>query len=254
MKKLLIIVLLSFSQTAIVYADDTWTDVGVYAFMTDVDGDVEIGNVTSDVDVPFKDILENLDFGFMGYVEHRRGKWSFIGDIFYADISVDDTVASNAIASVELDVVLKQVLAEGYVGYRVLERKDGAAYLGVDVLAGIRYNKIDVDIGAEINVLSLSAAASRSADIDWTDAVVGVRAQYDFGNGWGITGLADIGEGSDSKSYQLMGFVNYQYSDDLKLFGGYRHYHLEQDETVNGLAYKLDLDYAGPMFGISKRF
>ena len=254
MRKILLIpALMVFMMPGLVHADDSWTDIGVYGFISDIDGEIRTGNVTSDVDVPFKDILENLDMGFMAFAEHRREKWSFIGDVFYADISVDDTVAVSPTLSVGLDVGVKQTLAEGFVGYRVYEQKNGDAQLGVDLLAGVRYNKIEVDIGVEAAALGVSSA-SRNGDVDWADGAVGVRAQYGFGNGWGMSGWADAGEGSDSSSYQLMGLVNYQYDEDIRLFAGYRHYHFEYEGRVGALPYKLDLDFSGPMLGLSKRF
>lgn len=231
----------------------SWTEVGVYGFMTDIDGEAKTGNVTTDVDVPFKDILDNLDVGFMGFAEHRSGKWSFIGDVFYADISVDNTIALSPVTSVGLDVGVKQTLIEGFVGYRVIESNNGASTFGLDLLAGIRYNKFEVDIGLEAAALGVPSA-SRNGDVDWMNGVIGARAQYGFGNGWGVSGWADVGEGSDGDTYQLMGLVNYQFSDDIKFIGGYRHYHLEYKDSVAGLPYELDLDYAGPMLGVSKRF
>ena len=112
--------------------DDTWTEIGAYGFMSDISGDVTISNVTTDVDVPFKDLLDNLDFGAMAFIEHRRGKWSLIGGLFYADISVDRTIASNPILSVTLDAEVKQLLLEGFVGYRVFVRDLGDTQLDKD--------------------------------------------------------------------------------------------------------------------------
>ncbi len=56
------------------HAQENWTEVGIYSLMTAIEGEAKVGNVTSDVDVSFSDILDNLDMGFMGFVEHRRGK------------------------------------------------------------------------------------------------------------------------------------------------------------------------------------
>lgn len=78
-----------------VMAEETWTDFGIYLFATGIEGEIQFRNVTADVDVGFDDILDNLDIGFMGYIEHRRNNWSFIGDIAYLGVSADKSSASK---------------------------------------------------------------------------------------------------------------------------------------------------------------
>lgn len=235
-------------------AQENWTEIGVYGFISDIGGETKIGNTTLEVDVPFSDLLENLDVGFMGFVEHRRDKWSFIGDLFYADISVDDTTAVNPALSIELDAEVKQIMAEGFVGYRVFEQDHGNARFGIDLLGGVRYNKIEVDLGVRATLLGLTASASRNRDEDWVDGVIGVRAQYGHNNGWGVSGWADIGKGSDSNSYQLAAFVNHRFKNNVKLFGGYRYYDFQYEAGSGASRIKLDLDFSGPMLGIAYRF
>ena len=110
------------------------------------------------------------------------------------------------------------------------------------------------DIGVEIQQLGLSASASRNRSEDWADGVVGIRAQYGGSRGWGARGWADVGQGRDSSSYQLAGFVNYRFENKVNVFGGYRHLHFEYEDTKGANPIKLDLDYSGPMLGVSYRF
>ena len=262
MKRLFITALLTavFMSTAALAQEsqplggDTWTEIGAYGFMSHISGDATFRNVTTDVDVPFRDLLENLDFGAMAFIEHRRRKWSFIGDLFYAAMSVDDTIASNPILSVTLDAEVKQLLLEGFVGYRVFEQDFGDNQLGIDLLGGVRYNRLEVDIGVQASLLGLTASASRNRTEDWADGVVGVRAQYGGSSGWGVSGWADVGKGSDSSSYQLAGFVNYRFENNVRLFGGYRHLSFEWEDGSGASRVELDLDYSGPMLGVSYRF
>ena len=253
MKKIFLLSgLLSLLILNSVHANEKWTEIGMYMFLTDIKGDTRIGNVVSDVDVPVSDVLDELDMAFMAFVEHRNGKWSFIGDIFYANIGAKDTIARNNVTavSVDVDVELKQLMLEGFVAYRVVDKRDGITRFGVDLLGGLRYNKIETELGVQVSALGLTTAGSRNGDIDWTDAVVGVRTQYSFGNGWGLSGWADIGDGQDSSSYQLIGLVNYTFKNKARVFGGYRKYNMEYED--NSIA--LDLDYQGPILGVSFRF
>lgn len=231
----------------------SWTEIGAYGFMTDVSGDVKSSNVTAPVDVSFSDILENLEMGFMGFAEHRNGKWSLIGDVFYADIKVEQSLAVTSTASVRVDVKQKQLMTEGFVGYRVAEQVQDGNQFGLDILVGARYNRIDVEIGLDASQLGLGAA-SRNPSIDWVDGVIGLRAQFGGNRGWGATAWADFGKGADSSSHQFAGLVNYRFDNNVNLFGGYRLYNFKY-ETGSGTRFvELDLDYKGPMLGISYRF
>ena len=145
-------------------------------------------------------------------------------------------------------------MTEGFVGYRVFEQDRGDARLGIDVLGGARYTSLEVDLGVQVSLLGLTASASRNRTEDWADGVVGVRAQYGGSRGWGATGWADIGKGSDSSSYQLAGFVNYRFENNVNLFGGYRHWNFKWEDGSGASFIELDIEFSGLMFGVSYRF
>ena len=103
-------------------------------------------------------------------------------------------------------------------------------------------------------MLGLTTSASRNPDEDWVDVVFAFRVQYGHENGWGVSAWADIGDGSDSGSYQFFGTVSYRFKNNIRIVGGYRLYHLEYDSDSEGRRLDLDLDYTGPMFGVAYRF
>jgi hypothetical protein len=234
-------------------AEETWTDLAIYMFATEIEGEAQIRNVTADVDVGFDDILDNLDIGFMGYIEHRRDKWSFIGDLAYLRVSNDKSTASDGILQVVLDVEFEQTVFEGFVGYRILEREYDAADLGLDLLVGARYTKLETELSAEASLLGLSTSGDRSRDEDWTDAVLGLRLQYGGRKGWGSTFWVDVGDGSDSSSEQFMALASYRGDSNWQFFGGYRYLHLEYETGSGTTKFGVDLDYTGPIFGASYR-
>lgn len=232
------------------YAEEPTTELGIYLFASEVSGDVGIRNVTIDVDASFSEILDSLDLGFMGYFEHRRDKWSFIGDLVYLKIG-DDASASLGPLTLDVDIELEQTVLEVFAGYNVFERDYGESKMNMDVLVGARHILIESDISAEVSLLL--PFGPRSIDEDWTDAVIGVRFRNTYQNGWSSKVWIDAGEGSDSSSYQLMAFVGYQKSDSWKLFGGYRYLNLEYEKGSGTSRFGVDLDYSGPMFGASYR-
>lgn len=255
MKKLFLALMVVCAGSLPAHAqEEAWTEVGGYLWAASMKGDTQIRNVSADIDVSFSDILENLDMGGMAYAEHRRGKWSFIGDGLYMKLSASDTLASNGILTVTLDAEVKQIMAEGFVAYRGFEENYGASRFGIDLLGGARYNSLEVDVGVQAGLLGLTTQASRNRREEWTDGVVGLRAQYDHNNGWGTTVWADIGEGPDSHSYQVAGLVGYKFENNVKLFGGYRLYHAEYDQGTGVSRFGIDTDSSGPMLGVSYRF
>ena len=234
-------------------AEGPWTELGAYLFASDIDGKVRIRNVTSDVDVGFDDILDNLDLGFMGYVEHRRNRWSFIGDFAYLKLAADDSTASDRLLQVELDAELTQTVIGGFVGYRILERDYDTAGLGVDLIVGARRTDLEIELSTEAELLGLSNSKSRSGEENWTDAVVALRLQYGGRRGWGGSLWIDTGDGSDSSSEQFTALASYRGDGNWQFFGGYRYLNLEFDRGSGSTRFGVDLDYSGPMFGASYR-
>ena len=149
---------------------------------------------------------------------------------------------------------LSKLIAEGFVGYRVLAQDHGDAQFGIDLLGGARYNNIEVEIGVQAILLGLTKSASRNPSEDWVDGVIAARVQYGHDNGWGASAWADIGDGSDSSSFQLAAIVSYLFKNNIRVFGGYRQYSFEYTSDSGGRRFELDLDYSGPMFGVSYRF
>jgi hypothetical protein len=230
------------------------TEVGMYGFLNAINGTSQLGNVTSDLDISFKDLLENLDIGFMGFVQHRRGKWSFIGDIFYADISTGGNLAFSPTLTLSVDATIKQTWVAGFVGYEVYEKKNGDTKLTLDVIGGVRYNNLDIKLDATAAGLGLVTAASRQRDENWVDGVIGMRGSYDFGNGWAANGWLDAGLGKDSNSYQIMATASYTFANNIKVYGGYRAYHMKYNTDAGPRFFEIDATYSGPILGASYKF
>ena len=84
--------------------------------------------------------------------------------------------------------------------------------------------------------------------------MVGLRGNHDLGNGWGVNGWLDAGVGRDSNSYQLLLSGNYTFDNNVKLYAGYRLYHVEYEDGDDDNRFEIDADYSGPIFGLSYQF
>ncbi|MCP4878695.1 MAG: hypothetical protein GY896_24855 [Gammaproteobacteria bacterium] len=253
MLKRFFVVVLSFLMSAPALAEETSTDLGIYLFATGIKGDARIRNVNTEVDLGFDDIVENFDMGYMGYIEHRRGPWSFIGDLAYLRLAADDSFATDGNLEVELDIEFEQTVLEGFAGYRVFEHEYDTKELGIDLFIGARHTILEVELSSEASAFGLSRPSSREKEEDWTDTVFAVRLQYGSARGWGSSFWLDVGDGSDSSSEQFMALASYRGNGNWQYFGGYRYLNLEFDTGSDGSGFGVDLDYTGPMFGAAYR-
>jgi hypothetical protein len=113
------------------------------------------------VDVPFKNILKNLDMTAALTLEARHRRWGFILDGMYLKMSAGGETPGRLLTSI--DVQVEQVLAEASVAYRLLEGERG--YL--DLLAGARY----IHLASELN-FHLDSAGVRDLSNDLSSAIV----------------------------------------------------------------------------------
>ena len=260
MQKRLITAILALLAVTPAWAEETWTDLGIYLFAAGIEGDAKVRNVTAEIDFGFDDVIENFDMGFMGYFEHRRDKWSFVGDLAYLKLSDDESAAFDrriTTVEIELDAEIALGILGGFVGYRVLEREYDAASLGLDLLIGARYSELEIDLSAEATLLGPIMSQSRQNDKarkdDWTDTVLAVRLQYGGRKGWGSTFWLDVGDGSDSSSEQIVALASYRGDSNWQYYGGYRYLNLDYESGSGTSKFGVDLDFEGPVFGASYR-
>ena len=79
-----------YAQTDDTEISDTWQFAGaVYLWGAGIDGKTQSG---TEVSVDFGDLVDNLEMGFMGAFEARKGKWMFLTDVIYLDIGANKSV------------------------------------------------------------------------------------------------------------------------------------------------------------------
>jgi hypothetical protein len=192
-------------------AESGWhVRTALYGWATMLDGDVTLRGYNAPVDVAFDEILENLDFSVMGVVEVGRGNWSFMADLFYAELS-----AGNSKGNLDFDVQLDQFIGNFAVVRNVID--DSCRRF--DVFAGARVNSMDLDL--EINrKRSFSGADSQT----WVDPVIGFRYQQALSDKFFFRVLGDIGGFgvSSDLTWQGLAAVGYHISDSASVAFGYR--------------------------------
>ncbi len=223
--------------------ESEWSyEATIYLFMPETDTSIARPRTTLDGTLSFSDALSNLDLAFMAAFAASNGRWSFLADYNYTNLSFGNDTPGPAFSG--LDTSTKTQFLSGYVGYRVYEDPS----IQVDLAGGFRWFSTETEF-----TLKPGAAAGRttSVDSDWTDAVLGARARFVISDRWTGTGFVDYGGfTSDSETWQVLVTADYAINDRWLIRGGYRY--ISFDHEINGNDFKFS--QSGPLIGATYRF
>lgn len=198
---------------------------------------------TAQVDAGFDDILEDLNFAFMGMGEARYGRFAVVADIVYVDLEDDASTPGPFFSGADLD-------SETFIGtfqasYRVLAAERG----NLDLRAGARVWHVSTELDLDAGLL---AARKHDDSETWVDPVIGAQGQLHLGSGFYLTAMGNIGGfgAASDLTWDLFGGLGYQAWDWFAPVVGYRHLSVDYDN--DGFLY--DLDMSGPVIGGVFRF
>ncbi len=222
----------------------SWQCTGaVYAPLMGLDGTIGIGPVVRDVELPFHDILSNLDAGLTGAFEARRDGWSITGDLIWLKLSGSAALVRDS------EVLLKEdeVLGSLSVGYEIYRSEKAT----LDLLGGGAFTWID----AELELITPSLATpqrSTSGSQSWIDPFMGIRFREmvsERGVIFATATYGGFGVGSD-EYWQLLAGYGYRLSESTSVAIAYRM--MATDYQNGGFLY--DVKMSGPNLGLIYRF
>jgi len=224
-------------------AADTWQfQLTPYLWIASITGRGGIGNLVIDTDTSVSDSDVELNFGFMGTFEARKGKLVLLTDLQYSNLSTEKGNPGPFFSSTRAS--FKTFVLDPEVGYRILDNDKGAF---VDVLGGIRYWHVNGDLQFRAGILpAVEVSRSRS----WVDGVVGLRGKAALSKRWFVSGKADLGGGGSNFTYQLFGGVGVNVGKRLALIGGYR----DLNVNYNKDGFLFDMSLHGPILGFGIKF
>ncbi|MBY6083394.1 outer membrane protein [Ruegeria arenilitoris] len=233
---------ISAATSALSQQSDWSYSATIYLFTPETEVSLDTPAGTLDGTLSFSDALENLDLAFMGTFTASNGRWSFLADYNYTNLSFSNETPGPA--SSGLDTSFKTQFLSGYVGYRVLETPTAS----VDLAGGFRWFSTET----KFNLLPGTAPGNQtSVDSSWTDPVIGVRARVAFSDKWSGTGFLDYGGfRSDSETWQVLLTADYAINDRWLLRGGYRYISFDHDINGNDFSFHQ----SGPVIGATYRF
>ncbi|HSO74071.1 MAG TPA: hypothetical protein VLU47_04475 [Blastocatellia bacterium] len=223
-------------------SSDKWQFmVAPYLWIASISGELGVGDVTTEVDPSFSDILDSLNFGFMGVFEARKNKFMLITDLFY--ISLEETKSASGPLFSALTAESKTFMLSPVVGYRLAE-KEGAS---LDALVGIRFWHTSTRLELEPGLL---AGRVRDNSKNWADVIGGLRGQAHLTRIFSLIGRGDLGGGGSDFTYHLFGGVGIDLSESVSLFAGYRYLHIKYDRDD----FLFDGAFKGTVLGAAFRF
>lgn len=202
----------------------------------------QFGLPTIKVDSSFSDILQNLDFAFMGAAELRHERFSVIGDFMYIKLSADADTPFGLLTK-EVDVQSETVAGLLGVGYAVLDGDRGH----LDVVGGIRVWSVDTTITLNGGFLD---GRSTNDGATWVDGMAGFRGKYALTDTWFISGWGLVGTGGANIDWDVAANIGYQFNDTVSAVAGYRA--LGVNYRNDGFVF--DTVQQGPILGMTVKF
>ena len=204
-------------------------------------GRVGILDRSTQVNASFNDILDSVDFGFMGVLETNRGRFVTAADLVY--IKLSDTTATPGPLLSNVESVDKTFIASPRVGYRIA----GSDAAFVDALGGLRLWNLSSELHFESGTLS---EIDLQGDRSWVDGIVALRGKMKLSPAWAIFGYGDIGGGGANLTYQLLGVATASIGDHAAFAFGYRYLNVNYNKD----RFLFDTAMGGPVIGLVFNF
>ena len=242
--------------------------IGVPGWMAGVSGNSGVKGVVTSPDVSFDQILTHLTHVPLSLsVDVRYQRWEFFGDGLYLDVGASATLPGLLFTNANIH--LQTGLAEGFVGYRVINCDKAS----LSLFAGARYSYQGGDLSIFNNgdarlvrlrqLLGIRNRLDFSDSTGWVDPVIGARGKVKIWRATSLYAEADVGgfdansgsafeiqregrtiarESVDSSdwSYQVQGGLEFQISRWFWLQVGWRY--LKYDYKQEGFTNKTALN------------
>jgi len=202
----------------------------LYLWAVNVDGTMTVRDrFDQDFGVDFSDAFDNLETAFTVHFEASKGRWGLLADASYLNLAGSQDINTPGETA---DVGVENLILEGAAGYSFAENWW--------VIAGVRYFKLDTDIGFQLDI----APEIRVTD-SWTDLFAGLLWRPKLGERWTFSGRFDIGAGGSDLVWNASALIDYRLGKWAAIYAGYRH--LDYDYTNQNAGIVYDMSMSGPV-------
>lgn len=224
-------------------------------------------------------ILENLDFAWMSYMQAKKGPVTFFADVIYGDVSNSGSLVASDRLSANVSGTIGAALSADYqfwtieaggmyeiMKWRSRTTRDPDTVL--EMLAGGRYwhqqLKVNLALAGTTNigglVVSGNEAIADSGGVDWIDPFIGARLRYKPAAGEEMILRGDVGGfGAGSQfTWQVKATYNWYLGTyrDIIFDGylGYRALSVDYESGSGDRRYVYDVLEQGPVVGFTGKF
>ncbi len=210
-----------------------------YLWAAGMDGSMAVGDQEQDIDVPFSDVIENLDLAFMGHLDMRNEHWVVASDVVWVDLSNSEDLTEGTVTG-GIDMTLFELAG----GYRVSSV--------VTILAGGRW----VDMGADLRFTGGLEDRSAEGSKSWLDPLVGIHAFVPLSEKWWLGMRGDVGGfgvGSEL-TWQAYADIGFRASHLVSIVLGYHAIDIDYESGDAMSLVGVDLMISGPQLGVAFTF
>jgi len=242
---------------------DEWRfNATIYAWLPSIGMDTSFpASSGSSVDVTASDILNALNFTFMGAFGAQKGDWGVFTDVDYLDLSSSTKQTRDlSVGGIDLpvDVTAKATLGiKGWLwttvgSYRVVDHPDYT----MDLVAGARMLNLSTDLKWSLTgnlgdpPIVDASGKSKVSDTLW-DGVVGFKGRATFGDDhkWFVPYYLDIGTGDSDLTWLGMLGAGYSFGwGDVVGVWRYLDYNMPSKDAIQ------NLNFNGPAIGVTVHF
>jgi hypothetical protein len=213
-----------------------------YFLAAGLDGKTGVAGVTTDVDVPFSDVFDHLDAGFMMAATARRNRWILGLDAIYFKMSgAGSQSVSGPFGFVALDGTVELASSEQIyqptIAYRVFEGD-----VPLDFYVAARYTSLETEMTlvSTTTIPSFPGGTNElSGDVDWWDPIIGKRVHISLTDhlfGTTVVDCGGFGVGSDV-TYQWLVAGGWRFGDHVDTSVWYRYF--KQDYEEDGFVWNM---------------
>jgi len=178
--------------------------IGAPGWLAGLSGDTGVKGVVTNIDVSFEELLRHLTHvPIVLSADLRYHRWEFFGDGQYMEVGASVTLPG--LLFTDANIHLKSALAEGFVGYRLINCENAA----LSLFAGARYSYMEGNLSIFDNgdarlailrqLLGIPKKLNFAASTDWTDPVLGARGKMKLWKATSLYAEGDVG-GFDANS------------------------------------------------------
>jgi opacity protein-like surface antigen len=252
--------------------------IGAPGWLAGISGETGVKGVVANADVSFDQLVHHLThFPVALSINARYQRWEFWVDGQYIEVGTSATLPG--LLFTDANVHIKNALAEGFVGYRLINCDNA----NLTLFAGARWTYLEGDLSIFDNgdarlirlreLLGIRNRLDFSDSIDWVDPVIGLRGRVRIWKATKIFAEGDVGgfnanadtafelhrEGrtimrepvdSSDWSYQLAGGLEFQLTRQIWTQVGWRY--MKYDFRKNGFTDKSELN--GPFLQTGMNF